>query len=123
MASCSRARWSLVTRIGRTRRTPWCSACSTTGSKLEGPMKKVAMAAALVLAIPSLAAAQDAAAVKKGQGVYTAQKCGQCHAVAGKGGKTGGTLDGVGTKLSAADLKEWVVNPTAMTAKAKSTKK
>jgi hypothetical protein len=42
--------------------------------------------------------------------------------IAGKGGKAG-TLDGVGTKLSAADIREWIVNPTAMTKKTKSTKK
>jgi mono/diheme cytochrome c family protein len=42
--------------------------------------------------------------VARGQEVYTAQKCQLCHAVAGKGNKTN-PLDGVGTKLSAADIK------------------
>ena len=65
------------------------------------------------------AAAQDAAA---GEKVYTAQKCSVCHSIAGKGSKAN-PLDGVGAKLSAADTKEWIVNPTEMTAKAKSTKK
>src|SRR5207248_3203459 len=42
----------------------------------------------LTLAIgASGAAGQDAAAVKRGQEVYTAQKCQVCHAIAGKGGK------------------------------------
>jgi mono/diheme cytochrome c family protein len=66
--------------------------------------------------------AQDAALIKKGQDVYTAQKCQICHSIAGKGGKAS-PLDGVGTKLSAADIREWITHPTEMTAKVKSTKK
>jgi mono/diheme cytochrome c family protein len=75
------------------------------------------MAAGLVMARP--AAAQDAA---KGQAVYTAQKCQMCHAIAGKGSKTN-PLDGVGGKLSAEDIRQWITNPTEAAAKAKSTKK
>jgi mono/diheme cytochrome c family protein len=70
------------------------------------------------LAMP--AAAQDAA--KKGQEVYTAQKCQLCHAVDGKGNKAN-PLDGVGGKRSAAEIKLWITNPTDAAAKAKSTKK
>ena len=69
-----------------------------------------------------IATAQDAALVKKGQEVYTAQKCSVCHAIAGKGGKAN-PLDGVGAKLSADDIRAWIVTPTEATAKAKSTKK
>ena len=69
-----------------------------------------------------IATAQDAAQVKKGEEVYTAQKCAVCHSIAGKGGKAN-PLDGVGTKLSAADIKAWIVTPTEAAAKAKSTKK
>ncbi|HEY7285162.1 MAG TPA: cytochrome c [Vicinamibacterales bacterium] len=76
-----------------------------------------AVAAGLAMAIP--AAGQDAA---KGQQVYTAQKCSVCHSIAGKGGKAG-TLDGVGAKLSADDIKQWITHPTDAAAKAKSTKK
>jgi mono/diheme cytochrome c family protein len=75
------------------------------------------MAAGLVMARP--AAAQDAA---KGQAVYTAQKCQMCHAIAGKGSKTN-PLDGVGGKLSAEDIKQWITHPVEAAAKAKSTKK
>jgi mono/diheme cytochrome c family protein len=70
----------------------------------------------------SAAAGQDAAQIKHGQEVYAAQKCQMCHAIAGKGGKTS-PLDGVGAKLSADDIKQWITNPTEMTAKTKSTKK
>ena len=77
-----------------------------------------ALTVALV-ALPGVARSQDAA---KGQQVYAAQKCGVCHAIAGKGGKAS-PLDGVGAKLSAADTKQWIVEPVAMAAKVGSTKK
>ena len=60
--------------------------------------------------------------MKKGQEVYTAQKCSVCHAIAGKGSKAN-PLDGVGTKLSADDIQAWIVTPVETTTKAKSTKK
>jgi mono/diheme cytochrome c family protein len=68
------------------------------------------------------AAAQDAALVKKGQEVYTAQKCQTCHSIAGKGGKAS-PLDGVGAKLSADDIRQWITHPKDAATKAKSTKK
>jgi len=71
---------------------------------------------------PLAAAGQDAAAVKTGQQVYGAQKCQICHAIAGTGNKNN-PLDKVGAKLSAADIREWIVNPVEMTKKSKSTKK
>ena len=81
-------------------------------------MMGVLMVAAAAL-VPSTAAAQDAA---KGEQVYAAQKCSMCHQVAGKGNKLS-PLDGVGKKLSAAELKEWVVDPDAAAKKHSSTKK
>jgi mono/diheme cytochrome c family protein len=77
---------------------------------------------AAVLAVPWLAAAQDDAQVKKGQDVYVAQKCSMCHAIAGKGNKMN-PLDGVGKKLTADEVRQWITHPTEMTAKTKSTKK
>ena len=76
----------------------------------------------LGLTIPVLGAGQDAAMVKKGEEVYAAQKCATCHNIAGKGGKQS-TLDGVGKKLSAEDIKAWIVTPVEMTKKTASTKK
>jgi mono/diheme cytochrome c family protein len=75
-----------------------------------------------MMVLPAPAAAQDAAQVTRGAEVYAAQKCQVCHAVAGKGNKVN-PLDGVGAKLTAEDIRQWIVSPTAMTAKAKSTKK
>ena len=45
-----------------------------------------------------------------------------CHSVAGKGSKTN-PLDGVGSKLSAADIRQWIVDPIEMAEKARSEKK
>ena len=75
------------------------------------------LAAFTIIASP--AAAQDA---KAGEKVYAAQKCQVCHSIKGKGGKTS-SLDGVGAKLSADDIRHWIVDPTDAAAKAKSTKK
>ena len=72
------------------------------------------------LALPRTGAAQDA--VKRGEEVYTAQKCQVCHAIAGKGNKAN-PLDGVGAKLSADDIRQWITHPVEAAAKAKSTKK
>jgi mono/diheme cytochrome c family protein len=77
------------------------------------------MALFAVLLAPASVCAQDAA---KGQAVYTAQKCSMCHAIEGKGNKAN-PLDGVGKKLSADEIRQWITTPKEMTAKAKSTKK
>ncbi|MET0215905.1 MAG: cytochrome c [Vicinamibacterales bacterium] len=80
------------------------------------------VAIASSIAVPLAAAGQDAAAIKTGQQVYGAQKCQVCHAIAGKGNKNN-PLDKVGAKLSAAEIREWIVNPLEMTKKTSSTKK
>ena len=86
---------------------------------------KILSVAVLMLPVttakPVAAAGQDDA-VKKGAQVYAAQKCQTCHSIAGKGGKAN-PLDGVGKKLSADDIKAWIVTPTEMTKKSGSTKK
>ena len=91
-------------------------------STMRGTLSLMALTVAATLTMAATASAQDAALVKKGETVYNAQKCSVCHAVSGKGNKQN-ALDGVGKKLSAADIREWIVHPAEMTAKAKSTKK
>lgn len=59
---------------------------------------------------------QDATKIAAGMKVYESKKCSTCHAIAGKGMKTY-PLDGVGTKLSADDIRSWVVTPAEMAAK------
>jgi mono/diheme cytochrome c family protein len=75
--------------------------------------------AAVVFAAPLLA--QDAK-IAKGEQVYAAQKCALCHSIGDKGNKKG-PLDGVGSKLSAADIRLWMTDAKAMTAKTNSTRK
>lgn len=76
---------------------------------------------ALVLAgsVPALCAD---AKVDRGKEVFTAQKCSLCHSIAGKGNAKG-KLDGVGAKLTPAEIKQWIVDPVAMTAKTKAERK
>jgi mono/diheme cytochrome c family protein len=75
-----------------------------------------AIAVALVAGVPQVAGAQDA---KHGEQVYAAQKCQGCHNIGGKGYKAN-TLDGVGKKLSADDIRAWIVTPKAMATKTQS---
>jgi mono/diheme cytochrome c family protein len=78
-------------------------------------------AAAALLAFAGTAAAQDAKA-EKGVKVFADQKCSLCHSIAGKGNAKG-SLDGVGTKLKAEEIRQWIVEPAAMTAKTKAERK
>lgn len=78
--------------------------------------------AALTAAVAVPAGAQDAKKIERGKQVYVEQKCKLCHQVAGEGNAKG-PLDDVGSKLKRDEIKEWLVNPQAMTAKTKSTRK
>ena len=86
---------------------------------INGGVFITALTCALVMGAPGAARGQDAA---QGQQVYAAQKCSVCHSIAGKGGKAS-PLDGVGAKLSADEIRQWIVDPVAMTKKSGSTKK
>ena len=79
-------------------------------------MMVAAVAVALTAITAGSASAQDLKA--KGEKVYADQKCSVCHSIAGKG-NVKGPLDDVGKKLSADDIREWIVDPAAATAKAK----
>ena len=78
----------------------------------------------LFLAGAAAVYAQDAALVAKGKTVYetASPKCKVCHAVAGAGNPKG-SLDGVGTKLSAEEIKAWHRDAKGMTVKTKSERK
>jgi len=67
------------------------------------------------------AQAQDKALIDKGMKVYETQKCSLCHSVAGKGNAKG-ALDGVGSKLTEADIRMWMTDPKTMTTKTKATR-
>ena len=58
----------------------------------------------------------------KGETVYAAQKCSMCHSLDGKG-QAKGPLDGIGTKLTAAEIRGWIVDAPGMTKKHNATRK
>jgi mono/diheme cytochrome c family protein len=76
------------------------------------------LAGFVLIGATTTAAAQS---VEAGKMVYTAQKCNICHSVAGVGNKKG-PLDGVGKKLSADEIRNWIVDAPGMTAKMKAFK-
>ena len=77
-------------------------------------------AAVLVAAAVMPVAAQNLKA--KGEKLFVDQKCTLCHSVAGKG-NVKGPLDDVGSKDSAADIRAWITDANAMTAKTGATRK
>ncbi len=83
-------------------------------------MRWTVMAVVMIAGMAAAAAAQDLKA--KGEQVYTAQKCSLCHSIAGKGNAKG-PLDGVGSKLSADEIRSWIVDAKGMTEKTKATRK
>jgi mono/diheme cytochrome c family protein len=89
---------------------------------LKMTMRMALPAMLLVLTGISPAFAQDAAQVERGKKVFAEQKCSMCHSIAGKGGKSS-PLDGVGAKLSADEIRQWITHPKEAAAKANSTKK
>jgi hypothetical protein len=74
-----------------------------------------AMAAATVLMMAGPASAQDKTKDRAMQ-IFVAQKCTQCHSIAGKGNRKG-ALDDVGKKLTGAQIREWIVDPVGTAAK------
>ena len=78
----------------------------------EDCMVRVAYVIVLSIVFAASAAAQDSKAA--GEKVYAEQKCSICHSVAGKGNAKG-PLDDVGSKLSADEIRAWIVDAKAMT--------
>jgi mono/diheme cytochrome c family protein len=81
-------------------------------------MKSVLIAsagAAVFLALAGVASGQDPK-TEKGMQVFAAQKCTTCHSIGGKGSKKG-PLDEVGSKLTADQIKQWIVDPIGTAAK------
>ncbi len=77
-----------------------------------------------VIALTAFAGAACArdAKLEKGAKVFADQKCSMCHAIAGKGNAKG-ALDVVGSTLKAEEIRQWILDPVAMTAKAKAERK
>jgi mono/diheme cytochrome c family protein len=55
--------------------------------------------------------------VAQGQKLFMSEACHFCHSIKGEGNKLH-PLDGVGSKLSADDIRQWIRDPKAMAAKA-----
>ena len=81
----------------------------------------VAAAAAVVVLHSAVARAQDAKA-QQGMKAYTDQKCSLCHSIGGHGNAKG-SLDNVGAKLSADEIRQWITDAKGMTAKTHATRK
>ncbi len=71
--------------------------------------------------IATTAHAQDKAVIDQGMKVYATLNCKLCHSIDGVGNAKG-PLDGVGTKLTAADIRAWLTDPKGMTTKTKATR-
>ena len=82
-------------------------------------MRRISAAFLVILGAASLAGAQDSAAGAK---VFAEQKCNLCHSIAGKG-NVKGPLDDVGSKRSAADIRAWIEDASAMTTKTNASRK
>lgn len=80
----------------------------------------VLIIAAAGLSVAAPASAQSA--VEKGAVVFGAQKCTLCHSLDGKGNAKG-PLDGIGSKLKAEEIRQWLTTPVEMAAKANATRK
>jgi len=87
------------------------------------PRSLVTVAAvALALGLSTFTFADDAKKIERGKAVYAEQKCKMCHSIGGVGNAKG-PLDDCGAKLSAADIKQWIVDAKTMAAKAKAERK
>ena len=82
-------------------------------------IRSIVLAVVISGMVAPVASAQDA---KRGEQLFTEQKCSLCHSIAGKGNAKG-PLDGVGSKLAADDIRAWLVDAKSMTAKTKATRK
>ena len=81
-------------------------------------MLKAGCVLVVVLMTAGIASAQNQAQIDRGQKVYANQKCMICHSIA-KQGNTMGPLDGIGSKLSADEIRQWIVDAPVMAKKMK----
>ena len=76
-------------------------------------MRRVTFVVLLLGLFNAAAAYAQGAAVERGMKVFGEAKCSMCHSVAGKGNAKG-VLDDVGAKLTADEIRQWIVDPQAM---------
>ena len=85
-------------------------------------LKRIMLAVVVIAFSAAVAAAQDAKQVAAGEKAFAANKCSMCHSIAGKG-NVKGPLDGVGSKYTADEIREWLLNPVEMAKKTNATRK
>ena len=89
-------------------------------------MQKTTILCSIAIAALSVATARDASAgAEEGRALYET-KCKVCHSIGSERGKMadkGGPLDGVGSKLTADEIRDWLLKPAEMAAKHKATRK
>jgi mono/diheme cytochrome c family protein len=91
--------------------------CHQTGANPR--MMRVVFLTAVVCVFSGSAFAEEAA---QGKQVYADSKCAICHSIGGVGNKKG-SLDDVGARLTAAEIREWITAAPDMAAKAKADRK
>lgn len=79
-------------------------------------MTRVMMTVVAVMMGVAGLGAQDAKKIAMGKDLYQKYACEKCHQIAGKGSKIS-PLDGVASKMTAAEMKQWITDPDTMTAK------
>jgi mono/diheme cytochrome c family protein len=79
-------------------------------------MTRVMMTAVAVMMGVAGLGAQDAKKIAMGKDLYQKYACEKCHQIAGKGSKIS-PLDGVASKMTADEMKQWITDPDTMTAK------
>ncbi|HEU5257086.1 MAG TPA: cytochrome c [Vicinamibacterales bacterium] len=82
-------------------------------------MMRVTLVAMLFGLVAGSAWAQNA---EHGKQVYADSKCAVCHSIGSQGNKKG-PLDEVGSTLSTADIRAWIVSAPEMAAKTKAERK
>ena len=75
----------------------------------------VLMLAGIALVSVGVVSAQDSKQVETGKQLFSSKQCVKCHQVEGRGNKAN-KLDGVATKVNAADMRKWLTNPKEMEA-------
>jgi mono/diheme cytochrome c family protein len=91
---------------------------STSGRMMGFTAVTLLLGGTVVVTSATLAQA-DPALIAKGEKVYTDKKCAMCHAINGKGGKSGGDLTDVGAKRDATWIKQFTKDPRSVMPNAK----
>ena len=89
---------------------------------MSGTIGKAVLVVIGCLVFTRVGFAQGATQAERGMKVYADQKCSVCHSIGGKGNQKG-ALDDVGSRLTADEIRAWMVNPAEMTKKTKAERK